>query len=47
MKVLVSKKLPVGSYNYEWETPELTEGIYIYKFSAGEYIQTGKMFKMK
>jgi hypothetical protein len=47
MKVLVSKKLPVGSYSYEWETPDLTEGIYIYKFSAGKFNQTGKMFKMK
>ncbi len=47
MKVLVSNKLPVGFYSYEWKTPGLTEGIYIYKFSAGEYNQTGKMFKMK
>ena len=47
IKVLVSRKLPVGSYNYDWKTPGLTEGIYIYKFSAGEFNQTGKMFKMK
>lgn len=47
MKVLVSKKLPVGSYNYEWETPQLEGGIYIYQFTAGKFIQTGKMFKIK
>ena len=47
MDVLVSKKLSVGSYNYEYAASELREGIYFYQFSAGEFIQTGKMFKLK
>lgn len=47
MNVLVSKKLPVGTYSYEWEAPEIVEGIYIYQFSANRFIQTGKMFKQK
>lgn len=45
--VLISKEMPVGTYSYQWEAPELVEGIYIYQFSATRFIQTGKMFKLK
>ncbi len=43
--VLLSKELPAGSYSYEWNAPGLAEGVYLYKFSAGEYGHTGKVLK--
>lgn len=47
MNVLISKKLSVGTYSYEWAAPGLAEGIYFYQFSAGEYVQSRKLFKLK
>lgn len=45
--VLISKELPGGTYNYEWEVHDIVEGIYVYQFSANKYFRTGKMFKLK
>jgi hypothetical protein len=45
--VLISNELPGGTYNYEWEVPDMIEGIYVYQFSANEFFQTGKMFKLE
>ncbi len=45
MDVLLSKELPAGSYSYEWNAPGLAAGVYLYKFSAGEYGHTGKVLK--
>ncbi len=45
--VLVSEKLVRGSYGYDYDAAGLAEGIYFYKFSAGEFVQTKKLFKLK
>jgi phosphodiesterase/alkaline phosphatase D-like protein len=47
MSVLVNEKKPAGNYEIKFDGSELTSGIYFYKLSVGNFIQTKKMILMK
>jgi len=44
---LVDEELPAGEYEVEFEGRGLSSGLYFYKLSAGDFIQTKKMILMK
>ena len=44
---LVSYRLSVGSYSYEWDASNFASGVYLYRLKAGNYVQTRKMILMK
>jgi hypothetical protein len=47
---LVSDRLTVGSYSYEWEASQsagMASGIYFYSVQSGNYVETRKMILMK
>ena len=44
---LVSDRLSVGSYSYEWDASSLASGVYLYRLQAGDYVKTRKMVLMK
>ena len=44
---LVSDRLTVGSYHYEWNASSLASGVYLYRLQAGEYVETRKMVLLK
>jgi hypothetical protein len=44
---LVSDRLSVGSYQYEWDATRLASGIYLYRLQAGDYAETRKMMLIK
>jgi len=47
LSTLVNEEKPVGSYKVEFDASRLSSGIYFYRLSAGEFIQTRKMILMK
>ncbi len=44
---LVSDRLNVGSYSYEWEASQLASGVYLYRLEAGEFIEIRKMLLLR
>lgn len=44
---LVNRKLKAGNYNYTWNAKDLASGVYLYKFSAADYVVTKKMLLLK
>jgi len=44
---LVDEELPAGEYEVEFEGRGLSSGLYFYKLSAGNFIETKKMILMK
>jgi hypothetical protein len=44
---LVSDRLTVGSYSYEWDASNLASGVYLYRLQAGEYVETKKMILVR
>lgn len=44
---LVSEKLEAGVYETGWDASFMPSGVYFYRLSSGEYIQTQKMILMK
>jgi hypothetical protein len=44
---LVSKELTAGNYKYEWNAKSLPSGIYFYKMTADNFVQTRKMILLK
>lgn len=44
---LVNENKPAGNYSVNFNATELASGMYIYKISAGNFIQTKKMILMK
>jgi hypothetical protein len=45
--MLVSDRLIAGSYSYEWDASNLASGVYLYRFEAGEFVETRKMILMR
>jgi hypothetical protein len=44
---LVSEKLSVGTYQYEWNASNLTSGIYFYRLVVDDFVEVKKMVLMK
>jgi len=34
---------PAGTFNATWDASEMPSGVYFYRLTAGEYVQTKKM----
>ena len=39
--------LPSGFHGYEWDASQVASGVYLYRLTAGEYVETKKMVLMK
>jgi len=44
---LVNDEVPSGSYEIDFNSDGLTSGIYFYKLTAGNFVQTRKMILLK
>lgn len=44
---LVSERLTVGKYRYEWNASHLTSGVYFYCIKSGSYVETKKMILLR
>lgn len=44
---LVDGRLESGRYSYQWDGSEVSSGMYIYKLSSGDYVQSRKMVLLK
>ena len=47
MEILVAEKLEAGKHQYTWNARKASEGLYFYKFDAGNYSAMKKMLKME
>lgn len=47
VSTLVSEELNAGNYKYEWNAEGLPSGIYLYRFSTENFVQTKKLLLMK
>jgi hypothetical protein len=45
--ILISQRLPAGSYSYEWDLSNLASGLYLYRLQAGDYVETKKIIILK
>jgi len=46
IKTLVSGELPAGLQVYDWNAEDQPDGIYFYRFRAGDQMQSGKIIKL-
>ena len=44
---LVNENKQVGNYNVSYSATNLSSGIYLYKLSAGSFVETRKMILLK
>jgi hypothetical protein len=47
VSVLADERLTAGTYNYNWSGTDLPSGVYFYKLTAGDFVQTKKMVLLK
>ena len=47
VETLVAEELSAGNYKYDWSGINLPSGIYFYKLTASEFVQTKKMILLK
>src|SRR3990172_4876610 len=47
VSTLVSETISAGTYKYEWNAKDLSSGIYFYRLSTENYVQTKKLLLMK
>jgi hypothetical protein len=47
IKKLLDEEKEAGTYEIEFSSCELCEGVYIYKLQAGDFLSTKKMLKVK
>ena len=45
--ILVDGALPAGTFTTTWDASNMPSGVYFYRLTAGEYVQTRKMVLMK
>jgi hypothetical protein len=45
--VLVNENLQAGSYSVDWDASTYPSGVYFYRITAGDYVQTKKMVLVK
>ena len=45
--VLESKYLAAGNYTYNWEAPDQLSGLYYYRLTTAEFVQTRKMLLLR
>jgi hypothetical protein len=45
--VLVNERKDPGSYEAEWNATGFSTGVYIYRMSAGDYVECRKMLLLK
>jgi hypothetical protein len=44
---LVSERLAVGQYRYDWNASSLASGVYLYRIQTQDYVESKKMILMK
>ena len=44
---LVSEKQLSGKYKYEWDAGNLANGMYYYRLSVGDFVQTKELMVLK
>ena len=47
IETLVSKTLSAGIYKYKWDAAGYSSGVYFYRITAGNFVQTKKLLLMK
>jgi photosystem II stability/assembly factor-like uncharacterized protein len=47
IKILVNEELKSGTYEAEWDASDFSSGIYFYKLSTNEFVETKKMVLIK
>lgn len=47
IETLVNGRQPAGEYAVQWDAENFSSGVYIYQFSAGEYVDSRKMVLMR
>ena len=47
VSTLVSETISAGTYKYEWNAKDLSSGIYFYRLSTENYVQTKKLLLIK
>jgi len=47
VSVLVSERKNAGSYEVKFDAPGLATGVYIYRLTAGSFVQTRRMLLLK
>ena len=44
---LVDNPLEAGRYSYDWDASDVSSGVYIYKLTSGDFVQSRKMILLK
>ena len=47
IEVLTNERLNPGTYSVKWDAGKVSSGIYFYRLTAGDFIQTRKMILVK
>jgi hypothetical protein len=47
VETIVNEELPAGRYSRTWTATEHSSGLYFYRFTVGNTVQTGKLLQIK
>jgi len=47
IETLINEKLATGNYSYYLNAPKLSSGVYFYRLSAGNFVETKKFILLK
>jgi hypothetical protein len=45
--ILANEKMVAGTHEFQWHAEKIPSGIYFYRISAGDFVQTNKMILLK